>query len=207
MRWLAVMVVALGSNLVLLAVPATGQVPGLPDEVVQAVLFVTPEQARELTTLLRSPGTVAGDLADAAGAVIDRVPTLPAALLHDVVTAPARDWHVLLGVVTDTAELVTGPAAEPRGLFRHTIRALHRSQVFTAAADIVRRVTRPTNRTARLAIVLTLRGQGIPARVEHLDMLARAIDRNDPDVGPLLRATMVTLAQRYGRDAVRLILD
>jgi hypothetical protein len=54
--------------------------------------------------------------------------------------------------------------------------------------------------------VLTARGQGIPARAEHLDMLYRAIDRDDPDLGPLLAGVVDILAQRYGRDAVRLIL-
>jgi hypothetical protein len=150
---------------------------------------------------------VGGDLAAVAGIVIETAPTLPGALRHDVVSAPVRDWHVLLGVVRDTAELVTRSPGESGGLFQHTIRAVHRSQVFTAAADVIRRVTQPTNRTARLTIVLTLRGHGIPARDEHLDLLARTIDRDDPDVGPLLLAAMEILAQRYGRDAVRLILD
>jgi len=205
MRWLATTAV-LWSALALCAPPAVGQ-GREPSDVIRTVLPITPDQARELARLLRSPGTVAGDVADAAGVVVERAPTLPSALLHDVVSAPVRDWHILLGVVTDTAELVTRPAGESGGLFRHTIRALHRSQVFTAAADVIRRVTRPTNRTARLTIVLTLRGHGIPARDEHLDLLARAIDRDDPDVGSLLLAAMEALAQRYGRDALRLILD
>ena len=158
-------------------------------------------------TIVRSPGTIAVDLADAAGVVIDTARALPAALLHDVVTAPVRDWHLLKGVVTDTVELVSRPADEPRGFFRHTLRALHRSQVFAAVTRVVRHVTQPANRTARLVIVLIARGQGLPARDEHLDMLNRAIDRNDPDLGPPLRAVLEILAQSYGRDAVRLILD
>ena len=76
-----------------------------------------------------------------------------------------------------------------------------------AAASVVRRVTQPSNRTAALAIVLTARGHGIPARAEHLDMLDRAIRRDDPDLGPLLQGVVGTLARVYGREAVRLILD
>jgi hypothetical protein len=197
---------ALGLAIALPATPALAQASDAADEIVYAVLPITPEQARELTTLLRSPDTIAADLVEATGAVIDAAPTLPAALLHDLVTTPVRDWHLVRGVVTDTVELVSRPAGEPRGLFRHTLRALHRSRVFAAAAGIVQRVTRPTNRTARLAIVLTARGQGIPVRAEHLDMLYRAIDRDDPDLGPLLAGVVDILAQRYGRDAVRLIL-
>jgi hypothetical protein len=138
--------------------------------------------------------------------VVDVAPALPAALLHDIVTAPIRDWHVLRGVVVDTVELVVRPADESRGVFRHTLSALHRSQLFAAAAGLVRRVTRPENRTARLAIVLAARAHGLPARTEHLDLLRRAIDRNDPDLGPLLLAVVESLAQSYGRDAIRLLL-
>jgi hypothetical protein len=197
---------ALAIVVMLPATPALGQSAWSGDEILYAVLPVTPEQARELQTLLQSPGTIANDLLDATEAVVDVVPTLPAALLHDVVTTPVRDWHVLRGVVTDAVELVSRPSGERHGLFRHTLRALHRSQVFAAATRIVRRVTRPTNRTARLAIVLTARGQGIPARGEHLDMLSRAIDRDDPDLGPLVVGVADILARKYGRDAVRLIL-
>jgi hypothetical protein len=67
-------------------------------------------------------------------------------------------------------------------------------------------VVHPENRTARLVIVLTARAHGVPVRAEHLDLLQRAIDRDDPDLGPLLVAAVETLAQSYGRDAVRLLL-
>ena len=155
---------------------------------------------------MQSPGTLAADLVDTTEAVIDTLPALPGALLHDVVTTPVRDWHLLRGVVTDTVELVAPPAGAPRGRFRHTIRALHRSQTFTAVAGVVRRVTGPGNRTARLAIVLTARAHGLPVQAEHLDLLHRAIDRDDPDLAPLLMAVVETLVQAYGRDAVRVLL-
>ena len=72
---------------------------------------MTPAEARELTELLRSPGAIAVDLVDATGAVVEAVPELPAALLHDVLTAPVRDWHLLRGVVGDTVDLVVRPPA------------------------------------------------------------------------------------------------
>ena len=187
------------------AAPARAE-SALADELVYAVLPITPAQAREVAALLRSPGAIAADLIEATGALVDEAPGLPAALVHDIITAPVRDWHVLRGVVLDTVELVARPKDEARGLFRHTIRALHRSQTLTAAARFLRRVTRPENRTARLAIELTARAHGVPARTEHLDLLQRAIDRDDPDLGPLLVAVVETLAQSYGRDVVRLLL-
>ena len=199
---------ALGIAAALLPVtPVLAQAPAVAvDEIVYAVLPITVEQARELSTLLRSPGTVAVDLADATEAVLDVAPALPAALLHDVLTAPVRDWHLLRGVVTDTVELATRPRGASQSVFQHTLRALNRSKTFTAVAGVVRRVTQPTNRTARLAIVLVARGYGIPVRAEHLDMLDQAIRRDDPDLGPALLGAVETLVRIYGRHAVRLIL-
>ena len=195
-----------GIAVALPAAPARGETAGAAATLVYAILPVTPDQARELATLVQSPGIIALDLVEATGAVSDAVPTLPAAFLHDVLTTPVRDWHLLRGLVNDTVELVARPPGAPRSLFRHTIRALHRSQLFTATASMVRRVTQPTNRTARLAIVLTARAHGLPVQDEHLDGLRRAIDRDDPDLGPLLLAVGEGLAQMYGRDAVRLLL-
>jgi hypothetical protein len=192
-----------------LATPAQGQSPAPPDgadAVVYALLPVTPDQARQVTALLRSPRAVTVDVVDVSRVVLTTVPGLPAALVHDVLTAPVRDWHLVQGLVTDVFDLVARPPGEGRGLFRNTMRALHRSQVFTAAADAVRRVTQPANRTARLAIVLTARAHGIPAQTEDVDLLLRAIDRDDPDLGPLLVTLVERLAQMYGRDAVRLLL-
>jgi hypothetical protein len=198
-------VLALALTTALPVTPARAE-SALADELVHAVLPVTPAQAREVTALLRAPGTMAVDLVEVTEALVDEVPGLPAALVHDIVTAPVRDWHVLRGVVLDTVDLVARPKAEARGLFRHTVLALHRSRTFTAATRFLRRVAHPENRTARLVIVLTARAHGVPVRAEHLDLLQRAIDRDDPDLGPLLVAAVETLAQSYGRDAVRLLL-
>jgi hypothetical protein len=125
---------------------------------------VTPEQARAAASLLRSPGAVAIDVVQVSWVVVEAAPGLPAALVHDVVTAPVRHWHLVRGLVTDTVALVAGPRGEAHGVFRNTTRALYRSQMFSAAADALRRVTQPTNRTARLAIVLTARAHGFPAQ-------------------------------------------
>ena len=204
MRWLARALVLAG--VMVLPAPALAQAGGPVDGLVYAVLPVTPDQARELTALLRSPGTIAVDLVEVTEVLLDTAPALPAALLHDLVTTPVRDWHLLRGVATDVVELVARPAGERRGLFRHTVQALYRARTFEAAAAAVRRITQPTNRTARLAIVLTARAHGVPARSEHLDLLQRAIDRDDPDLGRLVGGIVEILVQMYGRDAVRLLL-
>ena len=80
-------------------------------EVVSTVLPVTPAQSREIAALLRSPGTVAVDVVDTTDALVDAVKTLPAGLLHDVITAPVRDWHVARGLVSiDKARELYGVA-------------------------------------------------------------------------------------------------
>ena len=54
--------------------------------------------------------------------------------------------------------------------------------------------------------MLTARAYGLAAQDGHLETLRRAIDREDPDVGPLLLAVLEMVARSYGRDAVRVIL-
>jgi hypothetical protein len=141
-------------------------------------------------------------------ALADTAPALPAALLHDVLWTPVRHARVLGGLVSDGMELATPhPPGAPARLFRHTLRALQETQTLAAASRLVGRVTDPANRTARLAIVLTARAVGVPAQDRHVDMLRRAIDREDPDLGPLLAGLVELLAETYGRDAVRVILN
>ena len=188
------------------ATAALGSSDSVTEEIVSTVLPVTPSQAREIGRLLRAPGAVAVDVVDTTDTLVDTVSAIPGGLLHDVVTAPIRHWYVLRGLVTDTVEIVARPPDAPRALFRHTVKALHRSRLFSAAAGAVRRVTEPTNRTGRLAIVLTARAYGLAAQDGHLETLRRAIDREDPDVGPLLVAVLEMVAKSYGRDAIRVIL-
>ncbi len=70
---------------------AFGDTGAVADEVIYTVLPITPAQIREIRSLLRSPGTVAVDLVETAGAVAETASTLPADLVHDLVTAPVRD--------------------------------------------------------------------------------------------------------------------
>jgi hypothetical protein len=198
------LILALGVGLAV--PPALAQPISTPTDFVYALLPITPQQARQLSELLRTPGATAVDLLDAATVVLDAAPSLPAALLHDLVTAPARDLLLLHALVTDAVDLTVPARGESRGLFRHTIRALYRSAMFTTAADVVRRVTQPTNRTPRLAIVITARTHGLSIEAGDLDLLQRAIDRDSPDLAPLLTRVVERLVQAYGRGAVRLLL-
>jgi hypothetical protein len=149
------LVVAAG--VALLAAPAVAQAPPRAADFLYAVLPITPEQAREVSALLQTPGVVTVDLVDVTGVVLDTVPSLPEALLHDVLATPSRHLHLLHAIVTDVLDVAAPPSGGAGGLFRHTIRALHRSATLSAATDVLWRVTHPKNRTARLAIVLTAR--------------------------------------------------
>jgi hypothetical protein len=178
-----------------------------PRDYLYALLPVTPAQAREVAALARTPGTLAADVVEVARTVGEVAPSLPGAIVHDVLTAPARDLALLHGLLADGLDLVTGADDAERPTFGRTLRALHRSRLFTAAAGVVRRAVAPGNRTARLAIVLAARAQGLPLDTADLDLLRQAIDRDAPDLGPLVVRVVERLTQAYGRDAVRLILS
>jgi hypothetical protein len=155
--------------------------------------------------LLQRLDVVLLDVADGGGALLHALPGLPDALVHDLLTTPSRHLAVLHGVITDVLELDRAVRGEG-GLFRHTVRALHRAKTLSAAAGALDRLLHPKNRTARLAIVLTARYHGLPVEDADLDLLRRALDREAPDVGPLLVRVVERVIQAYGRDAVRLLL-
>jgi hypothetical protein len=185
--------------------PAPALAEPLVERTLWALLPLTPAQAREVAGLLRAPGVVLHEVADGGGAVLHLLPGLPDALVHDLLTMPSRHLAVLHGVVTDVFELDRAVRGEG-GLFRHTVRALHRAKTLSAAAGVVDRLLQPKNRTTRLAIVLTARYHGLPLEDSDLDTVRRALDREAPDVGPLLVRALERLAQTYGRDALHVLL-
>jgi hypothetical protein len=199
-RLVCVAVLWLGAS----AVPAPARAEPVVERTFWALLPLTPAQAREVAGLLQAPGVVLHEVADGGGAVLHVLPGLPNALVHDVVTMPSRHLALLHGVITDVLEL--DRAAREGGLFRHTVRALHRAKTISAAAGVVDRLLQPKNRTTRLAIVLTARYHGVPLEDPDLDAVRRAIDRDTPDVGPLLARAIERLAQAYGRDALHVLL-
>jgi hypothetical protein len=200
----ATCILALTVGLTPAAAPASAQLAETATGFVYAWLPVTPDQAREVTALLGSPGVVVVDLVDATNVVLDAIPSMPGALLHDVLNAPSRHLQMIHGLITDVIDLAARPKGT--GLFGNTLRALHRSALFTAAAGVARRVTEPTNRTVRLAIVLAARTQGLPVEARDLEAVRRAIDADSPDLGPLVARVLERLVQLYGRDGVRLLL-
>jgi hypothetical protein len=170
-----------------------------------ALLPLTPEQAREVASLMQSPDAVLHEVADGGGALLPPLTDFPGDLVHDLRTTPSRHLAILRGVVTDVLELDRTVRGEG-GVFRHTVRALHRARTLSAAAGALDRLLHPRNRATRLAVVLTARYHGVPVDDADLDLLRRAIDREEPDVGPLLVRVVEKMVRAYGRDAVRLLL-
>jgi hypothetical protein len=170
-----------------------------------ALLPLTPGQAREMASLLRRLDVVLLDVADGSGALVEALPGLPDALVHDLLTTPSRHLAVLHGVITDVLEVNRAVRGEG-GVFRHTLHALNRARTLSAAAGVLDRLLHPGNRTARLAIVLTARYHGLPLEDSDLDAVRRALDRESPDLGPLLVRAIERAAQVYGRDALHVLL-
>jgi hypothetical protein len=185
--------------------PASAPAEPVMERTLWALVPLTPAQAREVAGLLQAPGVVLHEAADGGGALLHALPGLPDALVHDVLTMPSRHLAVVHGVITDVLELDRAVRGES-GLFRHTVRALHRARTLSAAAGVVDRLLQPGNRTARLVVLLTARYHGLPLEDADLDAVRRALDREAPDAGPLLARAIERLAQVYGRDALRVLL-
>jgi hypothetical protein len=185
--------------------PASALAEPVMERTLWTLLPLTPAQAREVAALLQAPGVVLHEAADGGDALLHLLPGLPDALVHDVLTMPSRHLAVVHGVITDVLELDRAVRGEG-GLFRHTVRALHRAKTLSAAAGVVDRLLQPGNRTTRLAVLLTARYHGLPLEDADLDAVRRALDREAPDAGPLLARAIERLAQVYGRDALRVLL-
>jgi hypothetical protein len=185
--------------------PASALAEPVMERTLWTLLPLTPAQAREVAGLLQAPGVVLHEVAAGGGALLHVLPGLPDALVHDVLAMPSRHLAVVHGVITDVLELDRAARGEG-GLFRHTVRALHRARTLSAAVGVVDRLLQPGNRTTRLAVVLTARYHGLPLEDADLDAVRRALDREAPDAGPLLARMIERLAQVYGRDALRVLL-
>jgi hypothetical protein len=174
-------------------------------ELVWVALPVTPEQARQLVTLLRAPDRVEAEIVSAAGELAAPLAGLPRALVHDIVTAPSRHLAITEALVTDTRALGDWLEGRRVPVFRHTIQALHRSATLSTAAGLASRLTRPGNEATRLAVVLTLRAHGIPVEVRDLDLVRQyVLSAESADLAPVLAEASRRLVAVYGREAVRL---
>jgi hypothetical protein len=198
------------TTVVLLLVLVAPASPGFAEPIGDAVwvaLPVTPEQARQLATLLQAPDRIEAEAVSVASELVEPLAGLPRALVHDILTAPSRHLAIAEALVADT--LALGPWLEGRRapVLRHTVQALHRSATLSSAAGLVSRLTRPGNEATRLVVVVTLRAHGIPAEVRDLDLLRQYLLRAESaDLAPLLAEASRRLAAVYGREAVRLLL-
>jgi hypothetical protein len=179
----------------------------LTEEVLDLTLPLTPGQARDVLSLLETPDRVVLDLADGVSAIAEALHRLPGAVAHDVLNAPAQLAGLVEALVADGHAIIATGREAPSGLFHNTLRALHRSAMFSTRAELLRRLTRPENKTVRLAVVVAARGQGIPLQTSDLDVVRRGLlDPDTADLAPVLAQALNRLVRVYGRDAVWILL-
>ncbi|HUM14209.1 MAG TPA: hypothetical protein VL086_00840 [Candidatus Nitrosotalea sp.] len=182
--------------------------PGVP---------VTPTEALKVLELLRT-GEFFGDVASTTSAVVQLTRELPRALIRDIPRTPftlaelggalVRDGVGAIGHVGDTVrDLLDGHLDRPPHTMSHTLRWLYGNAGAAAVAEAVRRIIAPENETARLAILIYARANGIPLTPEGLDALYNGpLNTADPDLGPALAAGVDALAARRGDRGVLTLL-
>jgi hypothetical protein len=135
-----------------LGVPlASASAEPVAERTLWALLPLTPGQAPEVASLMQSPSVILHEVAGGGAEVLDLLPGLPEDLVHDLLTTPSRHIAILHGVITDVLELDRTVRGEG-GVFRHTVRALHRARTLSVAAGALDRLLHPKNRTTRLAV-------------------------------------------------------
>ena len=178
---------------------------------------VSPEEAAKVLELLRT-GEFFGDVAGTTSAVVQLTRQLPVALIRDIPRTPAmlrelggalaRDGAAAAGHVGDTMrDLLDGHLDRPPHSMTHTLRWLYGHAGAAAVAEAVRRIIAPDNETARLAILIYARANGVPLTPEGLDALySGPLNTRDPDLGPALAAGVEALTAQRGEGGALALL-
>ncbi|HZR81430.1 MAG TPA: hypothetical protein VFD92_10080 [Candidatus Binatia bacterium] len=159
--------------------------------------------------LVRS-GRAERDLHASLAVLLRTVARLPESLARDVLALPALPQDVIDAVRSDLAGLAGVPVAdilhgisdgtidERPDVLRNTLGVLLGRATTGSAVDALRTLIAPDNPTARLAILVYARSQGIDLTESELDALHTALDPTRPNAGPLLEAGLRRLRERSG---------
>ena len=165
---------------------------------------------------LLSSGKLQTDVTSATAEALYLAPQLPLAIISDVKVAATLPPSLERAVEEDLAEFVHAIPKVKRGLkegrldaaptvLPNTLRQLYLLGSIRAVIETVRALLEIE--TVRLAIVVYARSQGIPLKEADLDALREALDPESPDLGPLLIASFRRLAEHYGREGVKGVLQ
>jgi hypothetical protein len=174
-------------------------------------LAVSEEELREIVALLQS-GDFFADLDTSAAAVFGAVPRLPFGLLADLAGSPRLVKALLegagrdvLGLPEDLAAVaggliakVTGRKAEPREVTSEVLATFYATQSVGTMRTLLGALLARDNRTVRLALILYARSNGWAVSDGDIDVVyANLIQRENPNLAPVLERAVVVMARRY----------
>jgi hypothetical protein len=166
------------------------------------------EEARAALQLLLT-GEFFRDVIEFSSIVLRTVPRLPVAVAGDLPRLPATLLGLLRGIVLDTVrfpqdvrtsiEAILNGATAPDAIpLRNTLGRFYDVATFREIATLLRTLLSPENETARLALILYARANGVPITQQHLDVLRDSVlNVENPDLAPILEAGVGFLRERY----------
>jgi hypothetical protein len=205
----------------LLVEPRRGNSEGINDEVLTELLRfaaneaagqlgvpIEVEDARAALRLLLT-GEFFRDVIDFSSIVLRTVPRLPVAVVGDIPRLPATLLGLLRGIVLDTVRfpqdvrssiesILNGTDVPDAILLRNTLGRFYDVATLREIATLLRALFAPENETARLALILYARANGVPITQQHLDVLRDSVlNVENPDLAPILEAGVGFLRERY----------
>jgi hypothetical protein len=185
----------------------------------QAGISANSKQIRESIEILKT-GKFFGDASSILAAVFYAIPGFPTDILADL-----RDKElaglpvgVLGGVLRDVTgfpsemkealkSIFTGGNADDKAqVLSYTLGAFKRLAITKRIFTLLRSMLSKDNRSARLALILYARANGVKISEDNIDSVYTALDPDDPTVGLRLGQALEFLAQEYGADAAMKIL-
>lgn len=99
---------------------------------------------------------------------------------------------------TAIESILNGSHAPDSTFLHNTLGQFYDVATLREIATLLRALFAPENETARLALILYARANGVPITQQHLDVLRDSIlNVENPDLAPILEAGVGFLRERY----------
>lgn len=176
---------------------------GIIDKVDSGVAPLDQQQLAEAWQLLVS-GRAEKDIRKSIRSMLSTASKIDAARLHNQIIHIVDPRHGL-GLLGNMLKDLNPTKSQK--ILNHTIKAIENEPLGEIISDTALIFTQKDNRTMRLAIVAYAQMNGININEKNIDDLNLALNKDNPDLHPLLKSAIDILEKEYGGDSTKQALE